>query len=414
MMEAGSIPKTVLETLKFNGITWNNSDNLISFCGVIIDKENTYVFLPREVDNNNLSKVDTYKYSSLLMRCIEMYSKESYNSIQSEEQGQLENSRSSLGVIRLILENYLHNGLYKQKRNKLSKDNGKTCWSATISKSFSTLNKRRQPIYAELYGKQTHYSNYNEVAQIQAEIVREVDARFSWFITGREGLIAPELRDVEKLNKSTEWKLARLKNEKRNTFSQAELNMISTLISYLENTYFQNSFVCGLTKFHFTWEHMMKKVLPNQFDLNPQLPIPLYVKDTGELLENNKKGMKTDISLHHPDKNKVIIVDAKYYAASKGNLPGWHDLVKQFYYVKSARLIFSTDYEFSNIFVFPGKIAANIKSAVVQDPTSKKIFNSEFPAIQCFYQCPLELMESYVTNNELHSLYTALLNAKTT
>jgi len=411
MTEVASLPTSAVNLLKVTGIIPKNNHNAVSFCGVVIDKSKTYVFLPREVDISSVSLDDSFKYSALLMRTIEMYARESLNFVNSEEHGDMFEHISSLGLVKQILENYLHNGLYQQKKKQTQINNGKTCWQTTISKSFPVFNNLKQPIYTELFGKRFRYNYHNVIAQIQASIIRDLDRRFSWLLTGKKGLLAPELHDIEGINKSKDWQIIRLKQEKQSTYSQAELNTISALISYLENSSFTGSFCCGLTKFHYTWEHMIYKVLPNTFDLNSQLPSPTYVKSSGEYMEDNRKGMRTDVALHHPDIKKVIIVDAKYYAVSKGNLPGWHDLVKQFYYVKSARLIFPDDYVFSNIFLFPGAIGA-VSSAIIKNPKNNDAFNNEFPPIYCFYQCPLKLMESYVTGTELHSLYNSLLEAE--
>jgi hypothetical protein len=412
MTEVNALPLSVVSLLKVKNLIPKNDHNVVSFCGILIDKKSTYIFLPMEVDIKRISYDDSYKYSALLMRTIEMYARESLNSVYSEEPSQNLESVSGLGVVRKILENYLQNGLYQQKVKQVNRNSGRTCWRTTIANSFPVLNKLKQPIYTELYGKKVKYNSQNVVAKIQATIVSNLDERFSWLITGKKGLIAPELGDVEKLSQSVDWQIATLKREKYNTYSQADLTLISSLINYLEECYFgfESTYACGLTKFHTTWEHMLRQVTPNTFDLNSILPAPVYRKESSERVPNNRKRMETDIAIHHPTKDKIIIVDAKYYAVSKGNLPGWHDLVKQFFYIKAARLVYSADYCFSNVFIFPGS-EGEIKTAVVTKINSEIPLTEEFPTIHCFYICPLIVMESYVTGTMLHSLHKSLLEA---
>ena len=72
----------------------------------------------------------------------------------------------------------------------------------------------------------------------------------------------------------------------------------------------------------------------------------------------NDKSIKTsqipDVMLRN--KNQLYIIDAKYYTLYKNlkGLPGWGDLVKQFFYLYTLKDRVDNIREMFNIFVFPG------------------------------------------------------------
>jgi len=199
-------------------------------------------------------------------------------------------------------------------------------------------------------------------------------------------------------------------------YSDRDIRLLKLLIQYLQADSGKESstFIAGLEKFHFCWEHMLGKVLKCTVNLNSKLPAPAYIDIDGRVLTANKKGMRTDIILHDEHKNKYTIADAKYYAASNvGNAPGWGDIVKQLFYEKALKTL-DADASIKNVFVFPG-IDGNLKEARVrsrQKSTDEShIFINDFEPIYCYYTDPMLVIKNYLKGDKMTELTNELLRS---
>jgi hypothetical protein len=150
--------------------------------------------------------------------------------------------------------------------------------------------------------------------------------------------------------------------------------------------------VVGVKYFHHIWEHMLDKVLDKTVKLNNEIPGPVYIKPDGQLLDVGR--MRMDTVLEDTQRGKVVIVDAKYYgAASSEELPGWSDLVKQFFYAKAIKLI-RPRASVTNVFIFPG-ISNFVSIAKVKDALGNYC-DTEFLPVHCHYINPISVMRDYV------------------
>lgn len=383
-------------------------DDCVSFCGLIATEKHFYLFLPRQV---NVELADTPDKKAdcaiLVMKTVEKYhtshSTGTYN--DSEEQGEL--NLGVLSIAKELLEDYMLNGLYIHKETKKHNSLGRINWKQTISKKHPFKGKSGVPVYPEVHSHITHYKTDSAIALIQAEVIRELDDHFSWWITGKaDSKISQDLYDHKILGWSLEEKKRHLRNELQNLYSDREIRLLKHLLLYLESNrgVVDGHLVTGIKKFHFVWEEMLRKTLPNVINLNQQLPAPFYMDSDGK--SESGRGMITDIIMSKD--NITIVADAKYYhARSHSSAPGWSDLVKQFFYAKAIQCI-RPEHSVKNLFIFPGREdeygEGPLQRVQMMSPEKELSFDDEFLPIDCFYAPPAVVMRTYTKNKNLEDL----------
>lgn len=401
----------LLSTLLMRGLVSNVGRKLVSFCGIIALKDTLCVFLPREVLLKDYNYNEKLAMAADLMRGIEKYGKNSKTSINDNENGESVLNLDSLSLIRYFFDDYSKRGLYTQKIRTSNINNGKPNWNKTVSNLHAFPNESNQYVYLDTYCTKNKSHSANLIASIQAYILNSLDLKLSWLISGKEGYLFPELNSLQKPFGNTTWQISILKREMTLVFAEMDVRLISSLIRFLESDvgFEKNEYICGLTDFHYAWESMLSCVLSNTIPLNSLLPAPVYVKNDGSLQSEARRNMRIDICLEHPDKKHIVIIDAKYYGAGSGEVPGWPDLVKQFFYEKAVSLIYDDDYSFSNVFIFPGQ-SGPYKYVIMKDRESNDYFPDTFPPVHCVYICPTIVIKSYIRGENMPHLEKQLLS----
>ena len=384
----------------------SSRDDRVSFCGMLTNENDYYLFVPRHI---NVDKTPEKKLhlAILMMKTVEQYSRSHTTGIydQTSERGEV-----NLGVLSLakeLLEDYIFNGLYIHKSTKNHHSSGRINWKKTITKSQPYEGKDGVPVYVDLSTHLTRFQKNSAVALIQAEIIRELDTRFSWWVTGKMGIkMSSELLELPVLQCNVEEKKQLLRRELQSLYSDREIRLLSNLLTYLETTrgILDGEIVTGIKKFHYVWEEMLRKILPHVSNLNSQLPVPSYVNSVGK--SELSRGMVTDTIITKG--NVTIVVDAKYYhARTASSAPGWSDLVKQFFYAKAVKCI-RPNQVVKNLFIFPGKENENmsgpIKKVEMVLPNKGAIFDEVFTPIECLYIPPTIVMELYSKNQKIESI----------
>ncbi len=368
----------------------------VSFCGLMIKGDDLRLFLPRNVPMPRDLK-SGMDLAVLMTASVERYGRESATKVSADSvEGQLIGG-NLLSVIKELLEDYRLNGGYIRSLKSRVVNSGKTDWKRTISKVVPFPDRKGRPVYTELHGRKTEYAAWCEVARMHHAVIAKLDRTFSWWITGRSGgRIAPDLSEDSALLKNTAYCLQLLQRELRDCYADRSIRLINNLMTWFraESADSKGALVIGLKDFHFAWEAMLNQVLEHVIPLNKEMLEPVYFSIDGKPLPlAEKKKMRTDTIL---EKGKqLVVVDAKYYGAgSMGELPGWGDMVKQFFYAKGLQLI-RPDSQISNAFVFPGTkpFASKVR---VSSSDKSQYFDEEFNPIQCCYVCPVAVMTHYV------------------
>ncbi|UYZ84704.1 LlaJI family restriction endonuclease [Entomomonas sp. E2T0] len=401
-MHSNKLPKSLLERMQsLDLIRGKKSDKTVCFCGIIIIKKEIHLFLPRSISLDNKDLKAKKKLAANFIQSIEKYGKQSKTKVDLQDDGEGRIGLIQLSLIKTLLKDYQDYGLYVQRQESQVTNAGKTNWAKTIKKIPISLNKKKQVVYLKLYGNKYQFLTGNIVSQIHADIIRELNKKYSWLFFNKNEFNTNGLNNISSLNKNTDHKLSILNSELSNSYSERDINLIKNMINYLKNISGDDTseLIAGVTKFHHAWEHMLKKILANTIDINSKLPIPIFTKQNDEIIKISQKGMKTDIVIEDKKEQIITVVDAKYYEAQNVNtMPSWPDIVKQFFYIKALKTIYPSDYQFKNIFIFPGenKIFKQINMGLKDQEYI--LLDEDFPPIICKYICPIIVIDYFVKN----------------
>lgn len=385
----------------------------ISFCGLFMQGDDLRIFLPRSVSVpvDNKSRVDL---AVLMTSCIERYGRESATRVLNDDtEGQSVGS-NLLSVIKELLDDYRLNGSYIRSFKSRVINSGKTDWKRTLNRVIPFPDDKGRPVYTKLQGRKTEYAAWCEVAKIHHAVIAKLDRMFGWWITGRRGgRVASDLTEDSGLLANQYYCTRILDKELQDCYADRSIRLIKNLMSWFkaESSDAKGTLTIGLREFHHAWESMLNQVLDHTSPLNKEMPEPVYFNMDGGFLPSANKKMRTDTILEKG--RQLVVVDAKYYGADGMKaLPGWGDMVKQFFYAKGLQLIRS-DFKVSNAFVFPGT-KPFVTKVKVTDPKSSRYFDDEFNPIHCCYACPVEVMKHYVARTKLTSLTNELLELNNT
>jgi hypothetical protein len=408
-----ALPDNIAEEIRLRELISNGKVEKVSFVGILILDNRSYVFLPRS------TKFDVQEQqlalASNMLKAVEKYGRESETRVDINDEGDGRKNLNQLSLIRSLLDDFRRNGIYTRCREVRKLNQGKTDWKRTVNQIIPFPGKNGQTVYVDTHGIKRQNFNNSEIAVIHANIIHQLDMRFSWIVTGDLQPIAPELRDYSRPAGNIEYQISKLKSELTQIYSDRDIRLLKLLISYLQADSGRDSsnFIAGLEKFHFCWEHMLGKVLKYTVDLNKKLPAPAYIDKNNKELIANEKGMRTDIILLNKETNRCTVADAKYYAATgTGNAPGWSDIVKQLFYEKALDKL-CLGATIKNAFIFPGK-KGNLKEVRIRDRVNstkeKSVYIDDFKPVHCYYIEPEKVMEHYLYGNKMEELTERLLN----
>lgn len=407
------LPLEIAEVLENRQLYSRGDNKKSSFVGVLLTDTRAAVFLPR---SSELIQPDQELiFASRILKSVDLYGKNSETRVDSNDDGDGRTGLTQLSLIFLLLDDFRQNGIYSQRNSICNVNRGRADWARTIKRVKPYPNKSGQPIYLDYYGIENQYFSTCEVAAIHAGVIRELEKKFSWLLTGAEHPIAAELRGYSRPHPEP---IARLKKELTTAYSDRDIRLLKALIKYLEVDSGSEcaSFLAGLENFHFCWEHMLGKVLKynKTSQYNKILPAPVYIDIHGNNLNADNKSMRADIILHDDAGGRCTVADAKYYSAtSQRDAPGWGDIVKQLFYEKALNELGEIECDVKNAFIFPG-VNGLLSTVKIRDRTvgisKKTVFLDSFKPIYCYYIDPMEVVKCYVEGRVMKDLTEALLD----
>jgi hypothetical protein len=413
--EISSLPAELLIQMTKRGLIAPDQD-LVHFCGFVSWKGGIAVFLPR----NCLLKSRAPKYAFYLLQVLRRYYLGKSSSISEGQENDLI-GKSSLSLVHNLIEDYCANGLYVQRRKYFSTNQGRANWKRTIA------NRTPYPsgdsiVYLDTDTHNTRYVSDCETARIHAHVMRHIDERYGVLFSGESAILDDRLERVLEPISNSEGQLAILDRELSASYSERDIRLIGMLKAYIQEISATegHELLVGTRKFHNVWEGMLDNCIPRKIEINSKLPVPYYQQ--GEYFyEVSKKGQRTDTVVESEDGSRWAVIDAKYYNAFIPSLaPGWHDLVKQFFYKTAAEEVCGPDTSVTLHFVFPGtkqhllkvKVGARGQKTIRADVFEEVAGYGE---IHCHYCNPIILIEKYALrqlldlNNETHITGAALL-----
>lgn len=392
------LPSEILEFIYVKGLLSSLDGSKISFCGLICYQGQNYFFFPRQSNIQEI-KTDYSKHCFILMQALLKFTQNTKTKVESPEEGTDEIGFEKLEIFKYLINDFQYNGIFKNEEVFLQKNTGKINWKKTLSRSVSYPDSSNTPVFFDIYGNK-RASIYNEITKIHAEILKEIYINYSFLFIGKDR-IPYLLKQYGESTLSIEAKLTLLTKELRSHFTDRKTLLLKTIIKYLLE-YRGNkdkSSIIGLTRFHVAWEHMLAQCFNNVININKYLPKPIFINKDGYAEVAKSSGMRTDIVIQYKDLKQLIVLDAKYYdATTVNNSPGWPDLVKQFFYEKAlAQMPNFREYQFRNIFIFPGQ-NSTFDKVRMQDQKTLFFLDKEFPPIKCVYIDPLNLLDKYLYN----------------
>lgn len=337
------------DKLKELGIC-EDKNGKVTFCvtGIYIISSIVYIIFPCGYNNDNDREDITMILDlfNILKQEQKMNPDECADiEIQYEGRGEL------ISTAYEIIKDYNENG-YVQIQHIIECINigGKTNWKKTVRLKNYMINEDGMPVYTDFIGRRLSVNQDALLKSLHMYAINKSIAMFG-FLFG----IDTELNEDE-INIPIEknYALHFLKNEKNNTFNSRILKLINLLIQFIESSDKESNKDCvtgvSTKTFYAVWELMGKNVFNDEYNKYSQrIPRP-YWKENGGKNEYTKQ--IPDIV--YANGNKLYIIDAKYYYTAKRK-PGWHDLVKQYFYEMSLRAVMK-EIKFSyNVMIIPSE-----------------------------------------------------------
>jgi hypothetical protein len=406
---ANSVPDRLKDEIALQVGELSTEKHKISFCGFVLHRNETFVFMPRGHVISQSSHTNQ-ELAQLLFQCLTKYCRTSESFLQREGKSTVVGNPQVLPLVAEIVSDYKLNGLYTSENffNRRGFQ-GKTDWKKTITQVNPLLDDD-QVIYPYFINKFKDNLFANEITEIHQWILSCILERFGW-------LLSPSLNldfSKPKLSNNRQLKISQIKSELHRVFADSKIHTLQILLRYLEDDLIsaQTEYLSfGFKDFQYVWEQMLKIVLTPIHNF-VDMPVPTYQDIAGGLFPKEHKGQRVDIFLYDAKEKIACVVDAKYYdASSTTNAPGWPDLVKQFFYAKSltaGALSFQVN-KVNNFFVFPGvENSLSPKNVFVKDSSGR--LDHVFPPIECILLNPEMVIESYVKNQALNEVRLKLLN----
>jgi len=296
-----------------------------------------------------------------------------------------------------IIDDYLQYGLIQRKRTVLTKARlGRIDWMRTINTTVPIVGQH-SVVYTDPVMSVSEYDRNSIVRKIHQYVLYDCAVLWGWLLD-----FSADNVEVCELPCPVEEALEILRVELASTFVQREINLINSMIDYLSalqgaRDQIRMEFLCT-PYFHWVWEAICGHIFSNEYAvLKKFVPSPKWHSDvlTGFV------DQRPDILF--VDGDKLHILDAKYYNYHR-NVPGWHDLVKQFYYrhtlekaiAASGRSRLSGITKIVNSFVFPGDKGSGIQYLGYADVDN----NSEFGIINAISIDCMKAIMSYAQHEE--------------
>lgn len=257
-----------------------------------------------------------------------------------------------LTVAYAIMKDYRENG-YIRIENVIQGVNigGKVNWRKTMKQKTQIITEEGMPIYTDFIVTRKENNKDALLLSLHMYAINKSIAMFGvLFGMGRD-----YDEDEVELPVDKEYAIKFLKSERHMTYNSRLLRVIDLVIKFIdsnENESVNNSFMALSTKsFYSVWELMCKVILRDEFpSMQNDIPKPYWK------IENEEPRYTEQIpDIVYKDIGELYVLDAKYYNIKK-NLPGWHDLVKQYFYELSLRAIFKDITTSYNIMLIPHDI----------------------------------------------------------
>lgn len=326
----------------------DKKDNSIIFnvTGIIMFKEIVYIIFPcgYKISNSSDDIQILFDLFTILIN-EEKMDKDEFENIEIEYEGNGE----LISVAYEIIKDYREYG-YVRIEQVVEGINigGKVNWKKTMKLKTQIFNEDGMPIFSNLVN--THKVNDKD-ALLRALHIYTINKSIAMF--GEVFGIKNDYDEEEiMLSVDKEYAIKFLRAERQVTYNTRLLRVIDLIIKFIDSKEEEsedNAIMSFSTKsFYAVWELMCKKVFRDEYkDMKEDIPRPYW--KIGDK-EPNYTEQIPDIL--YKENRSLFILDAKYYNVKK-NKPGWHDLVKQYFYEMSLRSVMKDVDKSYNVMLIP-------------------------------------------------------------
>lgn len=347
LLLSSGITKSILDL----HTTTTNAGVKFNFCGFISAENKIFLILPKE---QKIPKTQDQlaEKARILALTFMRYARE--NSLEENELSLLgltgHNENNKIATALNLLEDYNKHGLLtRTSETEKQSINGRIQWGRTVNREVPVLTQDG-PVYFDIRSKKHSVNTHCLVVQLHRYAIQQSRYRYGWILTPR---FESEKSVISSMPCSLPRAIHVLKCELQSCFRTRELTVLKLLLAFFNDTETSADTMqvsaYGTKKFHHIWEVVCRSLFKHNHAQMKLLPAPMWVRVTaqGTIVEKTKQ--LPDILYAH--NNTQYVLDAKYYSPSR-SLPGWGDLVKQFYYADTIHTKETSPTR--NAMIFPG------------------------------------------------------------
>jgi hypothetical protein len=229
---------------------------------------------------------------------------------------------------------------------------GRVNWKKTIKLKTQMFNEDGMPIFTDLVMTRKENDKDALLRSLHMYAINKSIAMFGILF----GLGSEYDEDAVELPVDKEYAIKFLKSERHMTYNSRLLGVIDFIIKFIDASEEEDrndSFMSLSTKsFYTVWELICKVILNDEYRvMQDKIPKPYWKIGEGK----TKYTEQIPDTIYIEDK-ELFVVDAKYYNVNK-NRPGWHDLVKQYFYALSLQAVIEDIDKVKNIMLIPSEIS---------------------------------------------------------
>jgi hypothetical protein len=371
----------------------------LHFCGLVHPPgETPTVFLPRAALQDDFS--ENLATAQLTMQTLAKFGYTNRTRTDMSSFGP--QGISQLGVVLDLAADYRDYGVYCETERYPTIGSGKPNWAKTLRREFGFYNEDGElgpPL--RIRGQRSLDSHSSALSQIQVAVLREIIHSHGWWLTqfGLHGLLRS--RHGATAAPRSRWATL-LKQVRQSLYSTRSLRLCWLLVEYLEEQAKtqQSSLLVGMEDFHIVWEEALRHVIPGvERQWNSRLPVPFYISRDGQLANEARTGLRTDIVFRRD--GRLMLADAKYYAAvNAAESPGIADIVKQQAYERAIEFIDGNPLA-ANMFIFPASQSGLGKFTHIEFRSQNGARPDTFPLVSCLYLSVHDVLQHYVKDRTL-------------
>ncbi len=326
------------------------------FTGFAISKKEIIVVFPKayilpENDENELKKQVLILANTLLR-----YRQE--GTLKDEEKELLGSPDCvrpyGISAALTLIKDYEEFGYIRREKVRKNSNLGNNYDWPAIIKTKTPIMSGGRPVYIDMLTRHSTYDNSNIICRIHKYAVQKSYDKYGWILGKENYEVDPEFSEIP-----CEVSMAAyfLNKELESINKDREIRLIKALLEFIIGSGDKDNRVevetIATPYFHTIWEAICSYIFNNDFLLyKDDIPKPTWH------IEGKKDSTKQIPDIIFKNNGYLYILDAKYYDINITK-PGWHDLVKQFFYYYSLRGRYGNNIR--NALIFPGNRESLIK-----------------------------------------------------